>query len=85
MKGCGRTLDFGCFLDFFFSDTDLVKEEREEEERAMKEELEVRAFTEGISVGTKPATGMKAKNFDEVEGSDFLKEEGVAKGWPHFD
>uniref|UniRef100_A0A9I9EL19 Uncharacterized protein n=1 Tax=Cucumis melo TaxID=3656 RepID=A0A9I9EL19_CUCME len=58
-------------------DLDLGKDEREDEERPAEEELEVGAFTEGISVGTEPAMGMKAKDFDEADGSDRpMKKEG---------
>ena len=61
MKECGGTLNFGCFLDLAF-DQDLAEEEREGKERATEEEFEDGAFSEGISVGTKSAVGMKAKD-----------------------
>lgn len=60
------------FLDLAF-DPDLVEEEREEEEIAAEEELADGAFTKGISEGTESAMGMKAKAFDEDEGSDLQR------------
>ena len=52
MKGCGRILDFGCFLDLAFDP--LAEDEREEEERAGEEELDIGAFKEGLSLGIEP-------------------------------
>ena len=58
----------------------MAEDEREDKERSAEEELEVGAFPEKILVGTEQEMGMKAKDSDEVEGSDLsLEEEGTAK------
>lgn len=64
-------------------DPDLAEDEREDEERPAEEELEVGAFSEGISVGI--ITGNRDEDFDEAKGSNLLREEGAGKLWSHFD